>query len=85
VTQASEKIHDILTRIFHPSALRVEDESWKHVGHAGAKDGGGHFVVYITSQAFSGKSRVACHRLVNQALKEEFSSLIHALSIHTKG
>jgi BolA protein len=81
----SDEIHSLLMQAFKPSALQVEDESWKHAGHAGAKEsGGGHFVVHITAEEFSGKSRIACHRMVNQVLKDKFGPLIHALSIHTK-
>jgi len=85
VSARSDEIHKLLMQAFKPSALQVEDESWKHAGHAGAKEsGGGHFVVHITAEKFSGKSRIACHRMVNQALKDKFGPLIHALSIHTK-
>jgi len=80
-----KKIHDILTQSFKPSELQIEDESWKHASHAGAKEsGGGHFVVYISAEIFSGKSTLACHRMINQALKDEFGACIHALSIHCK-
>jgi len=85
MSQRSDKIHGILTLAFHPSSLHVEDESWKHAGHAGAEEsGGGHFVVRITAEIFAAKPRIACHRMINQALKNEFGPLIHALSIHTK-
>jgi len=81
----SDKIHNILTCAFKPSSLQVEDESWKHAGHAGAKEsGGGHFIVHITAEVFADKPRITCHRMVNQALKNEFGPLIHALSIHAK-
>ncbi len=81
----SDEIYSLLMQTFKPSALQVEDESWKHAGHAGAKEsGGGHFVIHITAKEFSGKSRITCHRMVNQALKGKFGAVIHALSIHTK-
>jgi len=80
-----EKIEFILTQAFSPTALHIDDESWKHAGHAGAKEsGGGHFAVHITSESFSGKSRMACHRMINHALKDEFGPTIHALSIDAK-
>lgn len=85
MTARSDKIHKILTQAFKPKTLQVEDESWKHAGHAGAKEsGGGHFVVHITAEVFSGKPRIACHRMINKALKDEFGPMIHALSIHAK-
>ncbi|MDQ6968434.1 MAG: BolA family protein [Mariprofundaceae bacterium] len=81
----SDKIHAILTQAFSPSSLQVEDESWKHAGHAGVKEsGGGHFVVHISAEVFSAKPRIACHRMINQALKDQFGPMIHALSIHVK-
>jgi len=85
MSRRSDKIHAILTQVFSPNALQVEDESWKHAGHAGVKEsGGGHFVVHITAAIFADKSRIACHRMINQALKNEFGPTIHALNIHTK-
>lgn len=81
----SDKIHAILTQVFSPSALQVEDESWKHAGHEGAKEsGGGHFVVHITAAIFADRPRITCHRMINQALKDQFGPTIHALSIHAK-
>ncbi|MDQ6991571.1 MAG: BolA family protein [Mariprofundaceae bacterium] len=68
-----------------PVSLHIEDDSWKHAGHAGVKDSqGGHFTVQITAEIFRGKSRIACHRLIYDTLKERFSSTIHALSISAK-
>jgi len=85
MTPRAHKIHDILTLAFHPSSLQVDDESWKHAGHAGAKEhGGGHFVIHITAAIFADQPRIACHRMVNKALKNEFGPTIHALSIHAK-
>jgi len=85
MSHRSDKIHAILTQAFSPSALQVEDESWKHAGHAGVKEsGGGHFVVHITAAIFADSPRIACHRMINQALKDEFGATIHALSIHAK-
>jgi len=80
-----EKIRYLLAREFQPEHLQVEDESWKHAGHAGAKEsGGGHFIVHITADKFAGKNRAQCHRLVYDVLKSLFPATIHALSIHTK-
>lgn len=83
MSHRSDKIHAILTQAFSPSALQVEDESWKHAGHDGAKEsGGGHFIIHITAAIFADRPRIACHRMINQALKDEFGPTIHALSIH---
>ncbi len=78
----AQQIQNILEASFHPTHLNIEDESWKHAGHAGAKEqGGGHFCVDIASDHFAGKSRVECHREINKALEELFGPIIHALTI----
>ncbi|MDE1173174.1 MAG: BolA family transcriptional regulator [Parvibaculaceae bacterium] len=78
----ANQIEQKLTSLLHPVALEVEDESHKHKGHAGAREGGEtHFRVTITAEAFRGQSRVACHRLVTNALGELIGNPIHALSI----
>jgi BolA family transcriptional regulator, general stress-responsive regulator len=68
-----------------PSALTVNDESEQHRGHGGWREGGEtHFRLYIVSEAFSGKSRVERHRLVNEVLKGAFDRGLHALAIQAK-
>ncbi len=85
MNSSCEKIRHLLASEFQPEDLKIEDESWKHAGHAGAKEsGGGHFIVHITTEKFTGKGRAQCHRLVYDALKPLFPATIHALSIHTK-
>jgi len=75
-------IRSILEQAFEPASLHIEDESWKHAGHAGTKEqGGGHFVIEIVSNQFSGKSRIQRHRMVNEAVKKLFGPSIHALTI----
>jgi len=64
-----------------PEALEVVDESHLHVGHAGARDGRGHFRIRITSSRFDGQPRLARHRMIYQALGDMMSTDIHALSI----
>ncbi len=66
-----------------PQHLEVLDESYQHAGHAGA-DGSGfgtHFRVRIKSPRFDGQARVACHRLVYDALQEFIDQGLHALAI----
>jgi BolA protein len=70
-----------LEQAFTPISLEVIDESYKHAGHAGAKDGGGHYVVHIVADAFADKNRIQKHRMVNDATKHLFPKVIHALSI----
>ncbi|MGQ0578112.1 MAG: BolA family protein [Betaproteobacteria bacterium] len=64
-----------------PDSLEVVDESDKHAGHAGAKEGGGHYQLVIVSREFAGKPVLARHRLVYQALSDLMPGRIHALAI----
>jgi len=83
MSNTRDTIHALLEQAFEPLSLQVEDESWKHAGHAGAREsGGGHFVVHIASKHFSRLSRSQCHRMIYRALGELFPAKIHALSIH---
>ena len=66
----------------NPHFLEVEDVSWQHAGHAGARPGGqSHFEVTIASSSLTKLSHVAAHRAVNQALTELLAGPIHALQI----
>ena len=80
----STAIDNKLRAHFAPTRLSIEDESSKHHGHAGWREGGEtHFKVEIVSQAFDGQSRVARQRLVYAALKDEFAAGLHALALTT--
>lgn len=76
-----ETIRQRLEQALHPVALDVDDDSAKHVGHAGAAGGGGHYTVRIVSERFAGQPLLARHRLVYQAVNDLIPSVIHALSI----
>lgn len=77
-----EAIRDKLTTAFQPSRLEIEDDSARHSGHSGAREGGeSHFNVVIEAQAFAGVTRVARQRQVYHALAEELAGPVHALSI----
>ena len=43
------RMRALLEAAFAPDALEIGDDSHRHVGHAGARDGRGHFTVEITS------------------------------------
>ena len=74
-------INATLEERLRPISLAVTDESHQHIGHAGWREGGEtHFRLDIVSAAFEGKSRVARHRLVNEALGEAFQRGLHALA-----
>jgi BolA protein len=69
-----------------PTRLEVLDESHQHNGHAGSNGTGfgTHFRVRIASQQFTGKTRVARHRLVYDALQDFIDQGLHALAIETE-
>jgi BolA protein len=68
-----------------PTVLDVIDESYLHAGHVGANETGvgTHFKVRVGSPLFTGKSRVARHRLVYDALQDFMDQGLHALAIET--
>lgn len=74
-------IRDRLTSALQPTSLEVIDESHLHAGHAGARDGRGHFRVRIASPRFAGLPALARHRLIYEALGELMETDIHALSV----
>ena len=75
-----ELIRQRLSRL-SPESLEVFDDSSEHAGHAGARDGGGHFQLVIVAREFAGKTAVARHRLVYDALSDLMPKQIHALAI----
>jgi BolA protein len=80
--RVARNIEAKLTEALHPTRLVVTDESARHAGHAGAREGGeSHFHLEIVSAAFAGLGRVARQRLVYAALAEELKGPIHALSV----
>ncbi len=74
-------LEERLRRALEPQELRILDDSSAHVGHAGARSGGGHFNVFIVSRHFAGKSLLQRHRMVYGALQDLLQTEIHALSI----
>jgi len=73
-----------IERELAPLQLEVFDDSARHAGHEGARDGRGHFRVVVVSAAFSGKAPLARHRLVYAALGEMMQTDIHALAIQAR-
>ena len=81
----AERINKKLTEGLAPSLLEVVDESEKHKGHGGYREGGEtHFQVTVVSPEFEGKSRVDRQRLVYALLAEEMAERVHALALTTK-
>ncbi|MDE1907106.1 MAG: BolA family transcriptional regulator [Rhodospirillales bacterium] len=87
MTNRVERMQATLEAAFQPSVLEIEDESRRHANHAGRQGlpaGETHYKVAMVSAAFAGLSRVARQRAVNEALAEEFSGGMHALSLALK-
>ena len=74
-------IRSKLQAAFDPEELDVVDDSHRHAGHAGARDGRGHFQVRILSRRFEGKRTVERHRMVYAALGQLMQTDIHALGL----
>jgi stress-induced morphogen len=80
----AKSIDNKLRTRFEPQRLSIEDESSRHRGHGGYREGGeSHFRVEIVSAAFEGKTRVQRQRLVYETLKEELDAGLHALALTT--
>ncbi|MEL7312279.1 MAG: BolA family protein [Pseudomonadota bacterium] len=77
-------ITELLERQFAPSKLQVIDQSHLHAGHAGARDGRGHFKVNMVASAFEGLRPLAIHQAIYTALGDLMETDIHALSINAR-
>ena len=75
-----ELIHQKLDELA-PEAIEIIDDSAKHAGHAGTRDGGGHYRLTIIADRFAGLSTMKRHRLVYDALGPLMKREVHALSI----
>ena len=84
---AEDRVQRIEARLrerLEASDVQVVDESHKHVGHAGAAGGAGHFRVTVVAPRFAGLSLVQAQRLVYEAVGEMMDAEIHALAITTR-
>ena len=71
-----------LAAAFSPERLEVVDQSEKHRGHGGWREGGEtHFDVRVVAAAFAGLSRVERQRRINTVLRDELAGPVHALSL----
>lgn len=77
-------IRKLLEAQLEPEHLVVRDDSDLHQGHAGARDGAGHYTIWITSARFAAQRPLQRHRLVYAALASLMPGQIHALSIHAE-
>ena len=79
-----ERIRASLQRALQPLQLQIEDESQRHAGHAGARDGRGHFRVRIVAAEFAGLPLLKRHRRVYAALGDLMRTDIHALALDAR-
>lgn len=77
----AERIVDELRKALHTEQVELIDDSHLHAGHAGAKEGKGHFRVRVVSADFDGLRTLQRHQLVYRSLGELMQAEIHALSI----
>lgn len=77
----AEQIEHALREAFNDALIRLHDDSDAHIGHAGARDGLGHFDLYIVSKRFAGMNLLERHRAVYDALGPLMQTDIHALSV----
>ena len=80
-TARIEKMQQLIADALQPEQLEIIDDSHKHIGHAGAKGGLGHFTVIIRSDALEGKRMIQQHRMIYDALGDMMQTDIHALAI----
>ena len=78
------RMRELLAAALAPVQLDIVDESHKHAGHAGARDGRGHFRVHIVAAAFAGQTPVKRHQRVYAALGDMMRTDIHALALETR-
>jgi len=81
-----EQLRQALQNGLAPVSIEIIDDSAKHAGHAGAREGG-HFRVVIVGNAFKGRTQLERHRLVYAAVaplmgpQAPAQHRIHALNI----
>lgn len=82
---ANESTLNKLYQVLQAEHVEIIDNSWMHAGHvamAGVPVAEGtHLQVTVVSPLFEGMSRLDRHRMIHQALQEEFAGHLHALEI----
>lgn len=74
-----------LREAFQPTHLELIDESERHRGHSGWREGGeSHFRLRMTAMQFAGQGRLTRQRAVNRVLAEELAGPVHALAMELK-
>jgi len=83
VSTRVDRLRSTLEAALEPTLLEIRDDSARHAGHAGAREGG-HFHVTITASRFAGLSQLQMHRMVYAATADLMGRDIHALSIDAR-
>lgn len=83
-TERMLRMRERLTAKLQPLQLEIVDDSHLHAGHAGARDGAGHFTIHIVAQAFTDKTLIERHRMIYDLLQDMMHGEIHALSIQAR-
>jgi BolA protein len=76
----ASEIRAAIERELAPTSIEIFDDSARHAGHAGAREGG-HFRVTLVSAAFNGRPQLERHRMVYAAVASLMGRGIHALNI----
>ena len=85
-TPYADRMRAKLTEALTPQMLEIEDQSERHAGHGGYREGGEtHFHLKIRSAAFDGLNRVQRQRLVMKTVAAELEERAHALSMELDG
>ncbi|MDE0851904.1 BolA family protein [Yoonia sp.] len=76
------EINDAIKTKLNPASFEVINESHLHAGHSG-DDGSGesHWKIVLDAPDLAGKSRIARHRAVHDALGKDIIGRLHALAI----
>lgn len=81
----AKQLQAYLEAAFTDATVEVDDDSERHRGHSGWREGGGtHFRVRVVSPDFAGLNSVARHRRVYQVLADALAEQIHALNIDAR-
>jgi BolA protein len=78
------RMDSLLRQAFSLRGLEIKDESHLHAGHAGAKEGKGHFRLVIVADEFAGLAPIKRHQLIYAAVGDMMNTDIHALTIDAR-
>lgn len=76
----ASRIVETLSTALNPVHIEIDNESDMHAGPPNRET---HFKVLVVSSAFEGKSRIDRQRWINDLLKSELQSGLHALTQKT--